>query len=45
MKVVYGDLVLHGADIDTISPGQWLNDQVLEFARGGSDTNKTTASS
>ena len=32
MKVVYGDLVLHGADIDTISPGQWLNDQVLEFA-------------
>jgi len=32
MKAVYGDLVLHGADIDTLNPGEWLNDQVLEFA-------------
>ena len=26
------DLVLHRCDIDTLLPGQWLNDQVIEFA-------------
>ena len=26
------DLVLHRCDIDTLLPGQWLNDQIIEYA-------------
>lgn len=32
MQASYGDVVLRQHDISTLQPGQWLNDQAIEFA-------------